>query len=136
MNIPSVDNNLYVRTLRSRNIPYDIRHRQTDKQNNRGQKLHIPTRPYSLKTNSKVITFNIPTHPLSNKDMTICNTLRQEHIQIPTPRHNKYARQDKSSSSPPQNNPYGQNMRDRNTTTQPKLSNLTRDIWLFTKTKL
>ena len=34
MNIPPVDNNQYVRTLRSRNIPYDIRHRQMDNQNN------------------------------------------------------------------------------------------------------
>ena len=27
MNVPQVDENLYIRTLKNRNIPYDIRHR-------------------------------------------------------------------------------------------------------------
>ena len=48
MNVPPVDNNLYVKMLKSRNIPYDIRHRQMDNQNSRGQKPNIPPRPRSL----------------------------------------------------------------------------------------
>ena len=31
MNVPPVDDNLQIRTLRSRNIPYDIRHKHIDK---------------------------------------------------------------------------------------------------------
>ena len=42
MNVPPVDNNLQVRTLRNKNIPYDIRHRQIDKLTGRGQKPNIP----------------------------------------------------------------------------------------------
>ena len=32
MNVPPVDENLYVRSLRNRNIPHDIRHTQSDNQ--------------------------------------------------------------------------------------------------------
>ena len=35
LNVPPVDDDLYVRTLRNRNSPYDIRNRQIDSQNNR-----------------------------------------------------------------------------------------------------
>ena len=41
INVPPVDNNLQIRTLRTRNIPYDTRHRQTDRQTSRGQKPNI-----------------------------------------------------------------------------------------------
>ena len=37
MNVSSVDENLYVYTLRSRNIPYDKQQRQLNKQSNRGK---------------------------------------------------------------------------------------------------
>ena len=48
------------------------------------------------------MTSDISTHPQSNKDMTIGDTFRQEHIQIPSPtkKHDKYFRLDKTSSSP------------------------------------
>ena len=133
MNVPPVDNNFYVRTLRSRNIIYDIRHRQIDNQTNTGQKPDIPPRPNSLQTNSKVMTHNISTHLPNNKEMTIGNTFRQEHVQIPTPtpRCDKYSRQEKPSSSPQQNYPYDQNTRDGNTTIQPKLSNLGKEYFQF-----
>ena len=84
MNIPPADNNLYGRILRSVNIPYDIRHKQMDNKNSRGQKPNIPPRLSSLQTNRKLMTTDISTHPASSKDMTIGNTSRQEHIQIPT----------------------------------------------------
>ena len=42
MNVPLVDENLYVRTLPSRTIPYDIRQRQLNNQNNRSQNLIFP----------------------------------------------------------------------------------------------
>ena len=42
LNLPPVDHNLDVKTLRSRSIPYDIRHRQIHNQTGRGQKVNIP----------------------------------------------------------------------------------------------
>ena len=45
MIIPPVDNNLYVCALKGRNIPYDTRQKQLNRQNNRGkQKCNIPPR--------------------------------------------------------------------------------------------
>ena len=41
MNVPQVDNSLWIRTLRSRNIPCDTWHRQIDRQTIRGQKPNI-----------------------------------------------------------------------------------------------
>ena len=52
MNVPLVDKNLYIRSLRKRNIPYDITHRQFDNQNNK-HKHDIPPRHCSLTTNHK-----------------------------------------------------------------------------------
>ena len=54
MNVPPVDTNFQFRTLRSRNIPYDKRHRQVDRQTSRGQKPDIPPRSSSLKLQSTV----------------------------------------------------------------------------------
>ena len=53
MNVPPVDENLYIKALRSGNIPYDTRHRQLDSQNSRGQRPKIPPRQSSLETNCK-----------------------------------------------------------------------------------
>ena len=50
-----------------------------------------------------------------------------------TPWHDRYIRQDKSCSSPPQNCPYNQNIRDRNTIIQPKLPSLARDTFGYIK---
>ena len=52
INVPPVDDNLQIRTLISRNIPYDIRHRQIDRQTSRRQKPNIPSRPNSLKVDN------------------------------------------------------------------------------------
>ena len=41
INVPPVDNNCQIRTLKSRNIPNDARHRQLDRQTSRGQKPDI-----------------------------------------------------------------------------------------------
>ena len=41
MNVPLVDENLYVSSLRNRNTPYDIRHRQFDNKNSKTQKPDI-----------------------------------------------------------------------------------------------
>ena len=135
MNVPQVDSNLHVRTLRSRNIAYDIRHRQIDNQTARREKLNIPPQPNNLETSSKEMTFDISTHLPSNKDVTISSTVRQEHIQVPTPnpRSERYIRQDKSSISPPQTYPYDQSMRDRNDTIQPKLSHFSRDTLSYNR---
>ena len=78
MNVHAVDNNLHGRTLIIQNIYYDIRHKQIDNQISRGQKPNIPSRPYTLRINSKVIISDILTHLPSTKDMTIGNTFRQE----------------------------------------------------------
>ena len=49
MNIPPVDDNLYIHTLRGRNIPYDTWQKQFSRQNYRGkEKPDIPPRQSSL----------------------------------------------------------------------------------------
>ena len=131
MNVPSVDNNLLIRTLRSRNIPYDTRHRQIARKTSRGQKPNIPPRPNSLKTNSNVITPDTSTHLPNNKDETIGSTFRHECIQIsiPTPRRERYIKQNTLRISAPHINSYDSNMKDRNTFTKPKISSLARDTF-------
>ena len=42
MNVPLVDKNLYVRSLRNSDIPYDTRHSIFDKQNSKTNKPDIP----------------------------------------------------------------------------------------------
>ena len=58
-------------------------------------------------------------------------TIREEHLQVPTPtpRYEKHIRPDKSSISPSQTYLYNQNMGNRNTVIQPKLSSFTRDTF-------
>ena len=41
MSVPQVDENLYVRSLRNRNIPYYTRDRQFENQNSKTPKLQI-----------------------------------------------------------------------------------------------
>ena len=84
MNVPPVDSNLHVRTLRSRNILYDIRNKHIDNQNSRGQKPNIPSRQNSSQTYSKVMTSDISTQQQCSKDMTVGITFRQEHMPRPT----------------------------------------------------
>ena len=54
MEVPLVDNNLYVHTLRGRNIPYDTIQKQLNRQNKRGkQNPDIPPRQITNKPHSK-----------------------------------------------------------------------------------
>ena len=79
------------------------------------------------------MTSDISTYLPRSKDMTTDINCREEHRQIPTqtPRHDRYIRQDKSSSSPSQNYLQDQNMRDGKTTVQPKLSGLAKDTFSY-----
>ena len=69
MNAPVVDKDLSVRTLRSGNILYDIRHRQIDSQNSRGLKPNIHPRQCSLQTNHKMTTTDISMQPQHSRDI-------------------------------------------------------------------
>ena len=51
MNVQQVDKNHYARALRSRNMPYNIRQRELNNQNDRVQKPNIPPQQSSLPTN-------------------------------------------------------------------------------------
>ena len=85
MNVPLVEKKLYVRALRNRNIPYDIRHRQFDNQNSKTKKPDIPTRHSSLLTQCKIAAADISTQPSSNRYifMTPENAFRQMSPQHP-----------------------------------------------------
>ena len=87
--MPLVDENLYVKTLRNRNIPYDIRHRQFDNQNSKTQKPNIPPRHSNLLTSHKIATADISTQLSSNRDifMTTVNVFRQVSPPTLTLRH-------------------------------------------------
>ena len=100
MNVPLVNENLYVRTLRNSNISYDIRHRQFDNQNSRGQKPDIPPRQGSLQTNHNMMTTDISTQLQCSRNMSTCHTFTWEYTPTPTSRHNKYIWQEKLSNSP------------------------------------
>ena len=92
MNVPSVDNNLYVRTLRNRNIQYDVRNGQLDNQNHRGQKYNISPIQNSLQKNCNVKTTDLLTQSQHSRNMPIGNTFGHEYIPIPTSRHERYIR--------------------------------------------
>ena len=59
MNVPLVDENLYVWMLRKWNIPYDIKHRQLHKQNSKTQTPNIPHRYSSLTNICRINTADI-----------------------------------------------------------------------------
>ena len=82
MNVPLVDKILYVRTLRNRNIPYNVRQRQPINQNNRGQKPNIPSQQGSSQTNYTVTNTDITSKLQGNTSMYM--TLRQ----VPSPTMN------------------------------------------------
>ena len=77
MNIPVVDENLYGRTLGRIDTPYDIRQRQPNNQNNRGQKPNIPPQKCSLPTNCTLTTPDITTKPQGYRNMSMNWTFRQ-----------------------------------------------------------
>ena len=91
MNVPPVDKNLYVRLLRNRHIPYDIRHRQSDNQNSQTKKPYICPRCSSVTTNNKITTADISAQmpSSSNKFLTPNNAFRQRSPTTPTVRQNK-----------------------------------------------
>ena len=90
MNVPLIDEILYVKALRNKNIPYDIRNRQFDNQNSKTQKLDIPPRCSSLTKNCKITTVVISVQLSSsrNKLMTPDNAFRQRSPPTPTIRQN------------------------------------------------
>ena len=79
MNVPLVDENLYVRLLRNRNIPYNIRHRQFDNQNGKTQKPDMPPRCSSLTINHKATSADISAQLSSSRNnfLTLENAFRQ-----------------------------------------------------------
>ena len=79
MNVPMVDENLNIRTLIKRNIPYDVRNRQFNNQNSRGQKLNIPPRQRILQTNHNMMTTDILTQLKCSRTLSFGKTFRQEH---------------------------------------------------------
>ena len=78
-NVPVVDKNLYVKSLRNRNIPYDIRQRQFGNLNSKTQKPDVPPRCSSLITNHKITTADISAQLSGrrNKFPTLDNAFRQ-----------------------------------------------------------
>ena len=69
--MPLVGENLYVRTLRNRNISYYIRQRQFDNQNSKPQKPDISPRHSSLVKQCIISPADISTQPSSNRDIFI-----------------------------------------------------------------
>ena len=59
MNVPLVDENLYIRSLRNGNIPNYTRHRLFNNQNSKTKKPDIPPRCGSLTTSHKMTTADI-----------------------------------------------------------------------------
>ena len=114
MNMPPVDKNFQFRTLRSRNIPYDTRHRQIDRQTSRGQEPDIPPRSSSLKMHSKMTPDLLKKLP-STSDKTIGNTFKQDSLKlpIPTPRYERYTQEDQLNIPLPQISIYTLSMREQ-----------------------
>ena len=66
---------MYIRTLRSRNIPYDVRQRQHSSQN-KGQKPNIPPKLSSLQTDCEVTT-EISTQPQRDRETSMYTSFQQ-----------------------------------------------------------
>ena len=83
MNVPPVDENLHIRWLRNRNIPYNPRHRPFANQNNKTKKPDIPPTCSSLTTNHQMATADISAQlPSSrNKFLTFDQTCRHRSSQ-------------------------------------------------------
>ena len=88
--VPPVDENLYVRLLRNRNIPYDIRHRQFGNQNSKTQKTDIPPRCSSLTTNCKTTSADISAQRQSSRNnfWTLDNAFKQRSPPTPVVKEN------------------------------------------------
>ena len=67
MNVPPADKNLYVRSLRKRNIPYDTRLSTFDNQNSKTKKPDMSPRHSSLTTNHKLTTADLSTQPSNDR---------------------------------------------------------------------
>ena len=68
INMPPVDENLYIRSLKNRDIPNDTRLRSFDSQNSKTKKPDIPPRCHSLTTNCKLTTADISTQLSNSRD--------------------------------------------------------------------
>ena len=82
MDVLPVDTNFQFRTLRSRNIPCDMRKRPNDRQMSNGQKPDIPPRSSSLKICSKV-TPDKPQGQLNIPDKTLRIISKQDSKKLP-----------------------------------------------------
>ena len=61
MKVPPVDKNLYVMSLRNRDIPYETRFTTFDNQNSKTKKPNIPPGHSSLTTNYKSTVADLST---------------------------------------------------------------------------
>ena len=139
MNVPSVDENLYVKTIRNRTIPYDIRHKHLNNQNNRGQKPNITPRQGRLQTKCTVTTIDIPTKPQGSRDMSMHTMSRQISSPTPALQHNRiklsprHIGQEKISDILIQINQLDQDSRNAKTTVQSQQPTFIRNILIYTE---
>ena len=91
MNVSPVDENLYVRSLRNRAIPYDIRLCTFDNQNTKIKKYDSPPRCSSLTTSHKLTTADLSAQLPHNRNkcLTLDQTFRQRSPQHPLQDQNK-----------------------------------------------
>ena len=86
MNVPPLDENLYVSSLRNRDILHDVRLSTFDNQNSKTKKPDIPPRHSSSTTNCTLTTANLSAQLPSdrNKFLTLDQTFRpwspQHHL--------------------------------------------------------
>ena len=118
---PTITSLLPGKELRSRNIPYDTRQRQIDRQTSRGQKPDIPLRSISLKMCSRV-TPDISTKLPRTSDKTTDNTFKQDSLQLPIQiqRYERYTQQDPINVPHPQTSIYQSSMTEKNIFTEAK----------------
>ena len=85
MNVPKVDDNLYMKSLRNRYIPYNTRLSTFDRQKSKTVKPKVPPRPRSSKANYKQTTVDLsvqlPTD--RNEFLTLDQTFRQRSPSTP-----------------------------------------------------
>ena len=85
MNMPPVDENLYVRVMRNRDIPYDTRCSTFDNQNNKTKKPDIPPRCSSLTTNCKLATANLSAQMSNDRNGFLTSDQTFRWKSLPTP---------------------------------------------------
>ena len=85
MNLPLVDENLYVWLLRNRDIPYDIGLGTFNNQNSKTKKFNISPRHRSLTTNHKLATVDLLAQIPNDRNefLTLDKTFRQKSPPMP-----------------------------------------------------